>query len=96
MNPVKSNINKPISGKLEERSMVVQAIMIEAVTQKCYVKEVFQNCRRFRRLLFFDKVVAPQTATLIKMRFRNMCFFIKLTKFLRTPVLPKICGRLFL
>ena len=76
--------------------------MIESVATKCSLKEVFPKNFEISqentgdRVFFFDKVAVPQKATLIKMRLKHICFSVSFIKFLRTPILQKICKRLVL
>ena len=44
----------------------------------------------------FIKFVGLQAYNFIKKRLQHRCFPVKFDKFLRTPILKNICGRLFL
>ena len=44
----------------------------------------------------FNKVVGLKVCIFIKTRVRHRCFTMKLAKFLKTPILTKLCERMLL
>ena len=64
-----------------------------------YKKDVLENFAKFTgkhlcQILFFNEVAGP--ATLLKKRLWHRCFPVNFAKFLRTPILQVICGKLLL
>ena len=70
--------------------------------QRCSVKKVaLKNFANFTGkhvcwCHFLIKLQAWRPATLLKREFQHKCFPVKLTNFLRTPILKNICEQLFL
>ena len=69
---------------------------------RCSVKKgVLRNFAKFTgkhlcQSLFFNKVAGLRPATLLKKRLWHRCFPVNFAKFLRTPFLQSISGRLLL
>ena len=52
--------------------------------------------KHLRWSFFFNKVTCPQACNFIKKRLPHSCCPLNIAKFLRTPILRNICGRLLL
>ena len=81
--------------KIEEPETSSILLDIEAVARRCSVKKVFLKISReftakhLCQSLFFNKVAALKSATLLKKRQWHRCFPLNFVKFPRTPFLTE-------
>ena len=76
-------------------------VKIKVVSEVLYQKDVLKNFaiftgKRFGWSLFFNIVEDLQTCNFVKKRLQHRYFSVDIVKFIRTPILKKICEWLHL
>ena len=75
--------------------------IIRSSHRKCSIKNLLVQISQYSQKTpvmdsLFNQVAALQVCNFIKKRFQQRCFSMKIAKFLKTPVLKKICEWLLL